>query len=136
MNQFYLDHGKEVVAKILNGKPLDATHFVYAYVAKSIDYIKYDGGTMLVWYRGQWKSVIAQYVIDSFKDMIHSLAELQAVRDCHFKVDTYGGLHGADSRLRYYDWMPNKEVEYQALKKAIQVVSGEIKPIHIIKVAS
>jgi hypothetical protein len=90
MTKFYEKYGKEIVAKILDNAPSDADQFVYAYVAKSIDYLKTDDGQLMVLYRGQWK-VVHPMVIDSFKDISYSLAELkQAVEavPCETNVDT------------------------------------------------
>ena len=133
MNQFYLDHGKPVVVSILIGMPEDATHFVYAYVAKSIEYIKYDGVSTFVWYQGKWKEITAQFVIDSFKDLMYSLAELREVARCYDLVDTHGGLDGARSRLKYYREVPNSIFEYQVLKRAIRAVERKRDPIVLLK---
>lgn len=136
MNNFYKKHGQAVVNGILKGAPIDASHFVYAYVAKSTDYLKYDGDTTLVWYRGQWKVITAQFIIDSFKDMVNSLADLKEVNACHQMVDMYGGVAGAEGRLAYFDWMPHRNAEYQQLSRAIGVVTGKIDPFTSLKVAS
>lgn len=130
MLEFYAEHGATVVSEILNGAPLDASHFIYAFVAKSTDYLKYDGEILLVWYQHAWKVVKAQFIIDSFKDMVQSLEALKELSKQHELVNMYGGVPQAEGRLEYFDWMPHRNAEYHLLNKAVQAVRDTQKFNH------
>jgi len=80
MKAFIQEHGIDIANEIINGAPSDAELFVYAYVAKSIDYLKCDGEHWDVWSKGKWKPV-ASFIVDSFKDIAHRLDQLKKAVD-------------------------------------------------------
>ncbi|MCU4320657.1 hypothetical protein KTH44_16185 [Acinetobacter bereziniae] len=100
MTKFYEKYGKEVVAKILDNAPSDADQFVYAYVAKSIDYLKSDDEQLMIWCQAKkkWKAVHPT-VIGSFSDIAYSLSKLKQARKNLNLIDRYGGLINAKKHL-------------------------------------
>lgn len=75
---FYQENGPEVAARILDGVPEETTHFVYAYMAQSIDYLRQTANGFDVFYQGQWK-VVAPFLLHSFKDITYRIEDLRKV---------------------------------------------------------
>jgi hypothetical protein len=80
MKEFIQEHGIDVAKEIIKGAPSDAELFVYAYVAKSIDYLKCDGERWEVLSKGKWKPVVS-FIADSFKNIAHRLDQLKKAVD-------------------------------------------------------
>lgn len=77
LHDFVVQHGVPVAQTILEGAPKAATLFVYAYVAKSIDYLRIDEeGRWLVFSNNIWKPV-ARLIVPSFVDIAYSLKNLK-----------------------------------------------------------
>lgn len=77
LHGFVVEHGVEAAQTILKGAPKAATLFVYAYVAKSIDYLRIDeDGTWLLFSNNIWKP-LTNMVVQSFHDIAYSLEQLK-----------------------------------------------------------
>lgn len=132
MTKFYEKYGKEVVAKILDNAPSDADQFVYAYVAKSIDYLKTDDGQLMVWCQAKkkWKAV-HPIVIGSFSDISYSLSELKQARKSFNLIDRHGGLTKAKNHLENLAFRCSNggllatRNQYKLLSYAIQKVESD-----------
>ncbi|MEX5443516.1 hypothetical protein WCE14_09115 [Acinetobacter schindleri] len=123
MTQFYLDHGADVVDQILKDVPEGATNFVYAYVAKSIDYLAVSGRDFQVFHHGAWKPVV-DFVADSFRDIAYSIEELKQVAESHAVIALYGDIEQAKSRRAYFDWMPSESERFMQLDRAIKCLEA------------
>lgn len=124
MTEFFNEHGETVVNEILQGAPTDATLFVYAYVAKSIDYLKLEDGQLMVFNGNKWR-VVHPIVKASFNDIAFSLLELKQVSDSHELVNSYGGVTGANERLEYFANTPLYLYEHERLSTALGVVTNQ-----------
>lgn len=82
MTDFYQEYGEDVVNTILDGSSEKTTHFVYAYVAKSIDYLIKDGDRFMVFSKGHWKPVVP-FMVRSFIDIAYDINELREVAKSH-----------------------------------------------------
>ena len=81
LHNFVKEHGVDVANKILDGAPEKATMFVYAYVAKSIDYLYIDKENIWhVFHDNRWKPVIG-FLVKSFSDIAFSLENLKTAVD-------------------------------------------------------
>ena len=81
MLKFVEEHGIFTANQILCGAPEKATMFVYAYVAKSIDYLFVDENNIWhVFHDNRWKPVIG-FLVDSFFDIAFSLENLKTAVD-------------------------------------------------------
>lgn len=77
LHKFVNEHGVEAAETILKGAPKAATLFVYAYVAKSIDYLRIDeDGNWLLFSNNIWKPLTTM-VVQSFHDIAYSLENLK-----------------------------------------------------------
>lgn len=81
LHDFIRENTVEVARQILDGAPQSATLFVYAYVAKGIDYLRIDDlGTWHVVGRSGWKP-LHNMVVSSLTDIAFSLENLNIAVD-------------------------------------------------------
>lgn len=87
LHDFVKEHGLNVARNILDGAPAKATLFVYAYVAKSIDYLRIDdegNWHVFIMTKGFWRPITSAQLIKSFNDIAFAMQQLKvAVNGVH-----------------------------------------------------
>lgn len=81
LHEFVGQHGVPVAREILDGAPKKATLFVYAYIAKSIDYLRIDDeGNWQVFTprNGAWRTISEAFLIQSFNDIAFGIEQLKS----------------------------------------------------------